>query len=407
MKTDLDTLMTQHNLDALLISGPAAHNAPMVYMTGLAHFTGDLLKVRGKDPLIFCGVMERDEAARTGLRTRSYNDFPMAEYLKKSEGDMLKARALRYQQMLIDEGISSGRVALYGQMDAGISFGLFSELKRQMPQLELVGEVISGPLRQARATKDEAEVAQIRRMGQITTAVVGEVAEFLRGRPVKDGVLLKAEGQPLTVGDVKAKINLWLMERGAENAAGLIFAIGRDAGVPHSSGIDSDWLRQGQTIVFDIYPCQVGGGYFYDFTRTWCLGYAPDEALAIYEDVRAAYEKVMAALKLNAPFKDYQALTCDVFEERGHETMRKDPGASSGYIHSVGHGLGLDVHEKPWSGGQADDSDRLFPGSIFTIEPGLYYPERGLGVRLEDSVWARPDGIFEILAPYPLDLVIK
>jgi Xaa-Pro aminopeptidase len=64
------------------------------------------------------------------------------------------------------------------------------------------------------------------------------------------------------------------------------------------------------------------------------------------------------------------------------------------------------VHERPWFGKNATDDDRLSPGVVVTIEPGLYYPERGMGVRLEDTVWARPDGSFEILVDYPKDLVL-
>jgi Xaa-Pro aminopeptidase len=78
----------------------------------------------------------------------------------------------------------------------------------------------------------------------------------------------------LTIGDVKRKINLWLAERDAVPSEGFIFAQGRDAGIPHSQGNPDDMLRLGQTIIFDIYPQERGGGYFYDFTRTWSLGYA-------------------------------------------------------------------------------------------------------------------------------------
>ena len=95
-----------------------------------------------------------------------------------------------------------------------------------------------------------------------------------------EDMLIGRDGEPVTIGQVKGLINLWLAERGAENPEGTIFAIGRDAAVPHSSGNPSDILRLGQTIVFDIYPCEAGGGYFYDFTRTWCLGYAPDDVQA-------------------------------------------------------------------------------------------------------------------------------
>jgi len=256
------------------------------------------------------------------------------------------------------------------------------------------------------ATKDAVEAERIRKMGQATTAVVGQVAEFLTSQRVRDGILVDSEGVPLTIGDVKAKINLWLAERGADNPQGTIFAIGRDAGIPHSSGQVGDLLRLGQTIVFDIFPCEAGGGYYYDFTRTWCLGYAPDVVQALYEDVHFAYSQVMNKLEVGAMFKAYQELTCDIFETRGHPTVRENPKTQEGYVHSVGHGLGLHVHERPVSGTNSTDGDRLAPGVVVTIEPGLYYPDKGMGVRLEDTVWVNPAGGIEILATFPLDLVL-
>jgi Xaa-Pro aminopeptidase len=60
----------------------------------------------------------------------------------------------------------------------------------------------------------------------------------------------------------------------------------------------------------------------------------------------------------------------------------------------------------PFSGINATERDALVPGTVFTIEPGLYYPSRGMGVRLEDTYYTRPDGTFEVLADYPYDLVI-
>ena len=70
----------------------------------------------------------------------------------------------------------------------------------------------------------------------------------------------------------------------------------------------------------------------------------------------------------------------------------------------MGHGLGLDVHERPWFG--KFEEDKLAAGSVVTIEPGLYYPEKGMGCRLEDTVWVRPDGEMEILVDYPYDFVL-
>ena len=93
-------------------------------------------------------------------------------------------------------------------------------------------------------------------------------------------------------------------------------------------------------------------------------------------------------------------------EGQGHATTRSRPETESGYVHSLGHGVGLKVHERPASGAAAVPGDCLVPGVIATVEPGLYYPEQGMGVRLEDTIWVNPAGSIEVLAPYPLDLVL-
>jgi Xaa-Pro aminopeptidase len=82
------------------------------------------------------------------------------------------------------------------------------------------------------------------------------------------------------------------------------------------------------------------------------------------------------------------------------------PGALEGYVHSLGHGLGLHVHEMPFSGLTADEKETLVKGSVFTIEPGLYYPEKGMGVRLEDTYYVSESGTIEKVVDFPMDLVI-
>jgi Xaa-Pro aminopeptidase len=399
--------MEANQVEALLVTGPAQYNPDMVYLTGGGHITrADLIKKRGQVPVLFCGTMEREEAARTGLRTITYTQYPFAALLKEAGGDQVKAAALRYQRMFADLGIQSGRVLLYGQTDVGPFFSIMTLLKELMPDLNLSGDTGGAVLPIAMQTKDAEEIARIRRMGQVTTSVVGQTADFLSSHTTRDGMLVKSDGQPLTIGEVKTRINLWLAERGVENPTGTIFAIGHDASVPHSGGTPSDTIRLGQTIVFDIYPCEAGGGYFYDFTRTWCLGYAPAEAQELYAHVLEAYRLVTRELEVNTPLVNYQKRVCKIFEAHGHPTIDRDPETTQGYVHSLSHGLGVRVHERPWSGSTADSHDILAPGSVFTIEPGLYYPERGLGVRLEDTWYVRPDGQMELITPYPMDLVL-
>ena len=409
MKSDLDARMQTNNLDAIIVIGNATHNPPMYYLTGGGHISGaTLIKKRGSDPVLYCNDMERGEAAKSGLKVIPYSTYNNDSLIKEAQGDSLLASAIRYKHMLIDNEVH-GRIGIYGTTDFGSAFPIFSRLKDLMPEIELVGEPHDNSLfMYIMETKDEAEVDRIRRMGKITTTVVGRVAGYLTNCQVReDEVLLREDGGPLTIADVKSRINLWLAELGAENPEGTIFAIGRDAGVPHSTGTPTDLLRLGQTIVFDIFPCEAGGGYYYDFTRTWSLGYATPDAQKLYNEVKSVFDKVQENLDLNAPFKNYNRLVCEEFEKYGHQTPLNTPAPVQGYVHSVGHGVGLNIHERPFSGLTATDDNILKPGVVITSEPGLYYPEKGMGVRIEDTLWVRPDGTIEVLAHYPYDFVLK
>lgn len=409
MKSELDAIMKSRNLDGFIVFGNAEYNPPMYYFTGGGHVShATLIKKRGEAAALFHGDMERDEAAKSGLKLMSYSKYAAEDLAKKADGDQLLASALRAELMLKDMGITSGRVGIYGTYELSGIFGMLSHLQKLMPEIEFIGESREDSIfMRAMETKDESEVARIRKMGKITTAVVARVREYLTACDVRaDEVLLKEDGSPLTVGDVHSKIRLWVAEHGAELPSGFIFSLGRDAGVPHSGGTPEDLMTLGKTIVFDIYPAEAGGGYYYDFTRTWSLGYATPEAQELYGQVKEIYDKLMDNFDLNTPFKQYQQMTCEYFESKGHQTPLKTKAPVEGYVHSLGHGVGLNIHERPFSGLQVGDDQRLGPGVVITSEPGLYYPEKGMGFRIEDTLWVNPNGMIERLAEYPYDFVL-
>jgi len=408
MKSDLDKLMKQHDIDVLFISGAAQHNPAMIYFVGTAHVSDAfLVKKRGHDPVLFHYPMEREEAAKSGLPLMSLSKYPVSELLKDCGGNYLDAMVLRLKRMLEDLDIRTGRVAIYGKDEIGPVYAMVSGLEKMMPGIQMTGFMRDEILSNAMMTKEANEIEHIREMGRITTAVVGKTADYITGHKSHRDTVVHKDGSPVTIGEVKNLINLWLAEFGVENPEGTIFAIGRDAGIPHSVGTPADPLKLGQTIVYDIYPCEAGGGYFYDFTRTWSLGYATDEVQALYDQVKQVYDTLVRELQVNAPFSRYQERTCELFEAMGHPTIRTNPITEVGYVHSLGHGIGLKVHEKPWSSTTSSSpTDILAPGAAFTLEPGLYYPDRGMGVRIEDSYIVTPDGRFEILADYPKDLIL-
>lgn len=407
MKTDLDSLMQSQQVAGLLVLGSGIHNPAMVYLTGGGHFAqAALVKKCGEPARLFCRPMERDEAARSGLEVIPFDMQRIFEDMQASNGNSAAVEARTLARSLEASGMTSGRLAVYGEMDAGSAYAVLSRLTGLLPGLDIGGGKDDTLLSHAMATKDAGEIDRIRRIGRITTEVVARTADFLTGHALRGETLIQPDGSPLTIGDVRRRINLWLAELEAENPESTIFAMDYDAGVPHSIGTDTQPLQLGRTIVFDIFPCEAGGGYFYDMTRTWCLGYAPDLALKLYEDVRSVFEQLRGELSLGASARYMQLRCCELFEARGHPTQRSDPNSTDGYVHGLGHGVGLNIHEYPIMRAAAPENHRIEANMVMTLEPGLYYPNRGLGMRLEDTLWARPDGVFETLAEFPYDLVL-
>jgi Xaa-Pro aminopeptidase len=405
MKSDLDRLMAERNIDAAVASGRVHGNPIMYYLTNGAKLThGIVVKPAGRPPVLIHSPMERDEAAKAGLHTLSLGEFNLRE-LTEQAGSALGGSVLLYQKLLEKLGVS-GRVAFYGEQDQGRSFTFLNELQEQLPDITVVGEFDGTIFDYAQLTKGPEEIERMRAVGRKTAAAMQAAVEFIQRHRAHNNTMVKDDNSPLTVDDVKREVLRKLFEFNLEDPEGMIFAIGRDAGVPHSAGEPQDPLRLGETIVFDLFPREAGGGYFHDMTRTFSIGYARPEAQEIYDQVKLCYDQVVAALKANELGRVYQELTCDIFEEMGHETIRTNPHTESGYVHSLGHGVGLEIHSRPRLSSSELNTDRLEPGSVFSIEPGLYYPEKGYGVRLE-SLWTVDEaGQFHCLTDFPMEFVI-
>ena len=406
MKHDLDRLMTERNLDAFLVLGDSAGNPVMNYLTGGAHLERALIVKRRDAPLtLIHGGMERDTAAATGLRLVDRDaTYDAMRYLHAHEGDQLAAQVAYLADVIENEALQ-GRLGIFGVYDAGAAMTMLNLLQDRLTGTELVGEFGDSLFSLARETKDDAEIAQMAEAGRLTGLVVGDAHEFIRSHGVRGDLVVKRDGEPLTIGDVKAFLRARILQYGMSENGDTIFAQGCEAGVPHNRGTESVALRLGQSIVFDIFP-RIESGYFHDMTRTWCLGYATDEVLAIYAQVKEIFDHTMAAVKVGLPCRDLQAMTLDFFEAKGHPTARTKPGGHDGYVHSLGHGVGLDIHEMPRLSVAAGNTTLLAPGHVISIEPGLYYPDRGYGVRVEDTIALRQDGSVLNLTQFPYDLVV-
>ena len=270
MKADLDRIMAERNLDALLVMGDASGNKVMNYLTGGAPLEKALVVKRRGGPLILIhGSMERDTALSTGLelvdRDQHYNRYKL---LQKHNGDRLATEVDYLSQVINDHGLQ-GRLGIYGTQDAGAAFALMSKLQATAEGVELVGEFEESLFSVARETKDDQEIAAMREAGRLTCVVMGETRDFIQEHSVRDQVVIKNSKEALTIGDVRQFIRARLNAYGMAEDHDTIFAQGRDAGVPHNRGNDKAPLRLGEPIVFDFFP-MTSQGYFHDVTRTWC-----------------------------------------------------------------------------------------------------------------------------------------
>ncbi len=409
MRSELDRFLKEGLFDALWVMGAMKNNADMVYFTGIQEVkSADLFRLSGRQPVVYHATsMEREEAAKSGLETHAFDtELPLKGYLEKHSGNLTLAIAERYKDVFKKIGLLKGRIAVSGTAPLSTAYAILEIMKPMQPEMEFIGILKDSAIQKARMTKDPDEAARIRKMGKITTSVVSKVADYLTSRQVENNHLVDENGKPVTISLIKNLINQWLGELGADNPEETIFSIGRDAGIPHNTGNPDDRIELGKPIVFDIYPCEKGGGYFYDFTRTWCLGFAPDEVQELYDHVKTVFNEILGSLESGKHFKHYQEETCKIFSALGHRTIADKPDITEGYVHSIGHGLGLEVHENPFSGITSAESDLLVPGTVFTIEPGLYYPSKSMGVRIEDTVYLNPENQFEVMADFPYDLVL-
>jgi Xaa-Pro aminopeptidase len=374
MKRDLDSLMAERNLDAVLVLGNSTGNSIMNYLTAGQSLERALVVKRRNGPLtLIHGGMERDNAAATGLALVDRDaTYDLLAYLRAHEGDRLRAEVAYLGDVIRDQQLT-GNLGVFGMYDAGEAYALLNLLQDRLTATTLVGEFGTSLFSLARETKDDGEIAEMRLAGRLTGVVVGEAWEFLQGHSVRGEYLVRADGELLTIGDVKAFTRSRVFAHGM-NEDHHIFAQGRDAGVPHNAGTPEMPMRLGQSIIFDIFP-RVTSGYFHDMTRTWCLGHAPDEVLAAWEQCKAIFDRLIAQMAVGRPCRDFQALTLDYFEALGHPTARTNPGGHAGYVHSLGHGVGLDIHEEPRLSIATGNDTLLQPGHVVSVEPGLYYPE--------------------------------
>jgi Xaa-Pro aminopeptidase len=249
-----------------------------------------------------------------------------------------------------------------------------------------------------RRSKTATEIEGIRRAQRACEAALDAARELLRkARP--NGAGLEVDGEPLTSERIKRVIEDVFADHNVEGSD-MIVSHGEQTAVGHNMG--SGQIAPGEPIVFDLFPRDKATGCYSDMTRTYVVGEPSDEVKEWYTLVKRALETSTAGVKPGVNGRALFELVCEQFHDAGYKTqLNKEPGEvlEDGFFHSLGHGVGLEVHEQPWMGRTGQD---LVPGDVITIEPGLYRAGYG-GLRLEDIVLVTDDG-YEVITQYPYDL---
>ena len=379
MLSDLDPLLRERGIDAVIVPMHEAMHPSFRWLARGAKVTrGYAVKLVDRDPVLVTYPMERDEAAATGLDVRLVHDFDYDRILREAANPS-EAYAGLFSSVLRDLGAGQS-VAFFGNAPLQLYIGLVEAMERRGWRVyRSRGEDL---IQLARKRKEPWEIEAIRSVGARTEQVVDGVRELLR------------EARPgLTLGDLKTFVSTEIVRLGMIEDHETILSQGRDAGVPHSRGDARALVQPSQPIVLDIFPSDKGSGYFFDLTRTFCIGPIPDGLQRLHDDVLDAFTRARDAMRPGTAASDYQALVCDLFEAKGYPTTRSNPKTLEGYVHSLGHGVGLEIHEKPSFALLPTNRDLIETGDIVTIEPGLYFPERELGVRIEDTFVVTENGV--------------
>jgi len=361
MLSDLDALMQSRSIDVVIVPMHEAMHPSFRWLARGAKVTrGYAVKFRGRDPMLVTYPMERGEAAASGLEVRLASDFGPTP-----------TNAETYATFFANIAGDAKTIAFFGNAPVHLYSGIAAALGERAYRGD--GEDL---IQLARKRKDAHEIAAIRSVGERTEEVVDEVRAALR------------EWRPgMTIGDLKEIVRAGITRRGMIEDHDTILSQGRDAGIPHSRGDANALVEPSSPIVLDIFPVDRDTGYFFDMTRTFCVGDVPDELARVHAQVLEAFERARDATRPGTPAIDQHNLVCDFFESLGYPTARSNPLTLEGYVHGLGHGVGLDIHERP------DRRDVIEAGDIVTIEPGLYFPDRGIGVRIEDTFVVNESGV--------------
>jgi Xaa-Pro aminopeptidase len=385
--TPIDETLADADADGYLVNADSADSTQR-YLSGFD----------APDPFFTCYTPDGVHLLVSGLE--------YGRAAKEARADHVARYADYDRQTLIEEhGERTGMAKTIGAFldDVGVEsllvperfpLGIADALREEEFDIAVDTDDVVGTIR---ATKTDEEIEYIRDAQAANEVAMDAAEDLLRAADIEDGQLVY-EGELLTSERVRQEIEITLLRHGCALDETIV-ACGADAADPHERG--SGPLRADEAIIIDIFPQDKETKYHGDMTRTFVKGTPSDEIRRRFEKTHEAMNAALDAIEPGVTGSEVHAAACEVYEDAGYATFRTDPRTEVGFIHSTGHGVGLDVHEAP---SVSPRGEELKPGHVITIEPGLYDPDVG-GVRIEDMVVVTEDG-YRNLTDYPVELVL-
>lgn len=343
--------MREIGLDALLVSSPAN----IRYLCGFSGSNGLLAVTRGG------GVFLTDSRYILQSR-REVRNFPRR----------ITARGLEEELAAHDIRRTWRTVGIEAEV---ITYAAYRRIRSLFRHVSVV--TTSGLVEEVSLVKDRGEIALLTRAAEVADRVFADIVPLVRpGR---------------TELEIAAEISRLNARHGGErDAFDVIVASGPRGALPHARP-SARCMAAGDFVTLDFGATV--GGYSSDLTRTVALRRAPRKLRAAYDAVLTAQADAIAAARGGMRARDLDAVARERIASAGFGRY---------FVHSLGHGLGLRIHERPRVSSLS--SDVLVSGSVITIEPGVYLPGIG-GVRIEDDVLLNDRGC-AVLTSSPRDLMI-
>jgi Xaa-Pro aminopeptidase len=383
LRGDIDNILTEKDAETLLLYADSYRDANMYYLTKfLAPDPFIFFKRVDTDPLLVVSQMEFQRAQKQSIirNIRSFLDYNYLQVMKTAKEPHLGA-------MKLIAKVAKEELGVEKKICVPTNFPLIAADVLREEGLTVIP--MFGVVENARETKDVHEVEEISAVQVVTEEATKKAIEVIAKADVGANGTLLIKKEPLTVGGIKSVFGHKLLDNGCIPEEDIIIACGTKSSDPHYIGEPQDKLKANQPIILDVYPRSLQKRYWTDMTRTIVKGKAPDKIKKMFNVVQEAQHASLDAIQAGALGRDVYDICCDVLEKAGYETTRGGKKITMGMTHSLGHGVGLQIHESPKLSELS--TVPLKAHSVVTVEPGLYDPKVG-GVRLEDLIEVRKTG---------------